>query len=97
MSHTIIIDVLEDLVEPVADLFACFAVQRADAVHDHDAAEVSEPDLPGEFGGSILIDLERTVRRPSRVSPAGCIDIHGDERAGAFQGDVATGGQVHGI
>lgn len=73
---------------------AVAALLHVDVVHDHEAADVAEPDLARDLGGRLHVDLEDGVLLVAGAALVGAgVDVDGDEGLGLVDHDLAAGGQ----
>src|SRR2546422_7997285 len=84
-------------VERGHDLLAVAALLHVNEVHDDDAAEVAQTDLPDDFLDGFEIGLDDGVfeARGAFADVFAGVDVNGHERFGVVDDDVAAGFQPH--
>ena len=81
------------LLEPLEHLAAVLGILHVDEVHDEDAAEVAQADLPGDLGDRLEVRREdRLLERVAADEPSR-VDVDRDERLGLVDDDRAAGGE----
>ena len=66
---------------------------HVDEIDDDQAADVAQPQLPGDFLGGFQIGIARGGFDVAAASTAGRIDVDRDQRLGVIDHQTAAGGQ----
>src|SRR5215813_7513740 len=81
------------LLQSAENLFAVAALFHVDEVHDDDAAEVAQADLPDDFLYGFEVGLNDRVleARGTLAHELARVDVYSDERFGVINDDIAAG------
>ena len=67
----------------------CFSLAHVDEVVDDDAAEVAQPQLPGDLLGRVQVHLEGGLLGVVVGAEVAAVDVDGDQRLGLLDDDAS--------